>query len=248
MELVWSQKFRVFAYEVTAHGEARMEVLMNYLQEAAGNHAASWRLGVGDLRALGRAWLLSRYHLRIQRYPRLGEQVQVSTWPSGMQEAFALRDFEIALADGTPLAVATSSWVVFDLEAKQPLPIARALPAEFLLERRSLEDSFLHLPELEAAERSVRLRTMLRDLDLNRHVNHTVYVQWALESAPAGLVSRRQPVELEVGYRAEAFYGDEVLSECRAENADGPQVRLVHRIRHAHRGTELARLRTVWTR
>jgi acyl-CoA thioesterase FadM len=160
---------------------------------------------------------------------------------------FALRDFEIALADGTSLAVATSSWVVFDLEAKQPLPTARALPAEFLLERRSLNDPFVHLPGLKAAERSVRLRTVLRDLDLNRHVNHAVYVQWALECASAELASRQQPVGLEVGFRAEAFYGDEVVSESRTENADGPEVRLAHRIRHAHRDIELARLRTVWS-
>ncbi|MGI5861400.1 MAG: acyl-[acyl-carrier-protein] thioesterase [Myxococcales bacterium] len=248
MELVWKQGFRVFAYEVTPRGEARLETLMNYVQEAAGNHAASWKLGVGDLLALGRAWLLSRYHLRVDRYPRLGEEVQVTTWPSGLQEMFALRDFEIALADGAPLAVGTSSWVVFDLEAQQPLPTARALPPEFLLERRALEDSFSRLPGLEAAERSVRLRAMLRDLDLNRHVNHAVYVQWALESAPAELASRQQPTELEVGYRAEALYGDEVVSESREESSGGAEARLVHRICNAQSGVELARARTAWSR
>jgi acyl-CoA thioesterase FadM len=53
-------------------------------------------------------------------------------------------------------------------------------------------------------------------------------------------------MELEVSYRAEAFYGDEVLSAAqRVPGGDAGPV-FLHQILDAATGTELARLRTRW--
>jgi len=84
---------------------------------------------------------------------------------------------------------------------------------------------------------------LARDLDINRHVNHTVYVQWALEALPRELLLETAPAEIEVAYRAEAFYGDEIAARAQVEDA-GRSFR--HQIVNASTGAELARLRTLW--
>jgi medium-chain acyl-[acyl-carrier-protein] hydrolase len=90
-------------------------------------------------------------------------------------------------------------------------------------------------------------------LDLNKHVNNVVYIQWALEAVPEDVLTRRRPVELEVSYRAEAFYGDAVLSRAGADpgaatspagSTSGPV--FLHQIVNARTGAELTRLRTGW--
>jgi len=84
-------------------------------------------------------------------------------------------------------------------------------------------------------------------LDWNRHVNNAVYIQWALESVPPDLLMSRRPMELEVSYRAEAFYGDEVLSAAqRVPEGESAEAAFLHQILNAATGVELARLRTRW--
>jgi medium-chain acyl-[acyl-carrier-protein] hydrolase len=80
------------------------------------------------------------------------------------------------------------------------------------------------------------------DLDMNRHVNNAVYVGWALESAPDEVAETRVPVEIEVGYRAEALAGDTVLARCVPE-AGAASGTFLHEIVREKDGKELARLR-----
>ena len=200
-------------------------------------------------------WVLSRTHIRVHRYPSWGEKIEVLTWPSGRHGFFALRDFETTDGHGIAVFSATTSWMVIDLDRKQPLRIDDVLPAGFLLDKRALPDEFASLPVLDGAEREVSFRVEMNHLDLNRHVNNAVYVQWALEAAPEETLRRRRPVDVEVSYRAEAVYGDSVLSRSAAEAPlrPGPDIAEVaapaflHQIVNAVSGTELTRLRTRWT-
>ena len=57
---------------------------------------------------------------------------------------------------------------------------------------------------------------------------------------------KARPVELEVSYRAEAFYGEEVLSVVQRVPDLGPGPRFLHQILNAATGAELTRLRTRW--
>jgi len=246
MELLQRRQYRVASYHVGPRGEARPSAIMGLLEDSAGEHAASWKLSVPDLLPRGLTWVLSRYHLVIERWPRFGETVEVATWPSGRSSMFATRDFEVQACDGAPLAHATTSWAVLEVATKRPVPVTEVVPEAFLLERRSLADGFAVLPRLEKSEREVELPVMVRDLDMNLHVNHIVYVQWALEAAPLELTRARWPGAIEVSYRAEARLGDRIVSSAGDAPASGGQRVLVHRIANAQTGAELARVRTRW--
>jgi acyl-ACP thioesterase len=80
---------------------------------------------------------------------------------------------------------------------------------------------------------------------MNCHVNTAVDVGWALESAPSSVAAGRGPVDLEVGFRAEALAGDAVLARCAPEPGAGAG-RFLHEITRPQDGKELARLRVSW--
>lgn len=250
-DLLYRKEFSVHTYESDFQGLARPVSLLNFLQDAAGDHASLLGWSVTDLWKKNMTWVLSRTHILVHRYPAWGERLSVLTWPSGRHGYFALRDFEVSDADGSTVLVGTTSWMVLDLGRKQPLKVEDILPTNYLVDRRALPDDFAPLPVLDLPENELSFRVELGHLDLNKHVNNAVYIQWALEAVPEEVLARRRPVDIEVSYRAEALYGDTVLSRVCAVAAPTPggaapgRVYL-HQILNASSGAELTRLRTRW--
>lgn len=242
--LIYQAEYKVHTYEIDFRGRARLSSLLNFLQDSAGAQALELGFSVEALFRLGLTWVLSRYHIKIERYPRLGEKITVLTWPSGRSELFALRDYEVFDEAGQRILAGTSSWMVINLERKQPVPIDSLYQERIILSRRALEDNFEPLPLLPSAEREIEFPVEINHLDLNRHVNNVVYVQWALEAMPPEILWKEQPVEIEISYKAEAVYGHHVISRLyrvpRGENE------FWHQIVHSQNGRELARLRTRW--
>jgi acyl-ACP thioesterase len=245
MDMIYHKEYAVHTYETDARGLAKTVSLLNYLQDAAGEHAGRLGLSVPDLFKRGMTWVLSRYHVLIHRHPGVGERVEITTWPSGKNGYFATRDFEAASAAG-PVLSATSSWMILGLERKQPLKVDEVIDVPYAVDRRALDDPFASLPVPSARETELRFRVESGHLDWNRHVNNAVYVEWALEAAPAAVLVERRPLELEVSYRAETFYGQEVLSISQGVPAAGPGPVFLHQILNAATGAELTRLRTRW--
>ncbi len=245
METIHRREFRVQSYETDFRGAALPVSILNFLQEAAGEHAALLGLSVNELMRDGLTWVLSRYHVRIERYPRMGEELQVRTWPSGHEGFFWLRDFEAHDAAGEPLLAATSSWVLLHTASRQPVRDGYALSPDLLCAKRALADDFPRLSSCDAPERELAFRVGLHDLDWNDHVNHAVYVRWALETVPHDTLRGCRPVEIEAAYRAEALFGDAVVS--RLQRTSPPdEMRFAHSLVHEGTGQELTRLHTRW--
>jgi acyl-ACP thioesterase len=244
-ELAYRKEYTVHTYETDARGLARPVSLLNYLQDAAGDHAGRLGLSVADLFKRNMTWILSRYHVLVHRYPAVGARLELVTWPSAKNGYFAVRDFEASDAGG-PVLSATSSWMVISLDRKQPVKVDEVVDIPYALDRRALDDRFASLPVLSARDSEIRFRVETAHLDWNRHVNNAVYVQWALEGVPPEILMNRRPLDLEVSYRAEALYGDEILSAVQRLPQEGPGPVFLHQILNAATGAELARLRTKW--
>jgi medium-chain acyl-[acyl-carrier-protein] hydrolase len=252
-DLLYRKEFSIHSYELDFEGLTRPVSLLNFLQDAAGEHAAHLGWSVLDLLKRNMTWVLSRYHVRVERYPAWGERIVVLTWPSGRHGYFALRDFEVSDADGRTVVAATTSWMILDLGRKQPLKVDDILPNNFVVEKRALADDFAPLPVLERPDRELSFRVDLGHLDLNRHVNNAVYVQWALETVPWEISRCQRPVDVEVAYRAEAFFEEPILSRLQAVPASAapgaekdPEPVFLHQIVNASTGAELTRLRSRW--
>ena len=240
---VWSEAFRVRAYEVDASGRASVPALCNWLQEAAGNHATSLDWGLDDLHEKGLTWVLGRLHLRLAARPAWREDVTVSTWPAGVQRLYALREFRIA-GRGGELGVATTAWLLVSAASLRParLPvgleeIARDGPG------RVLDDPFAKLPEVTHPEFESTLEVRFSDLDMNRHANNVSLIACALEPLPENVVLGRSLAELEIEFRAEALRPDCLLVQAERH---GEGCRFVHRLRRERDGREVARALSVW--
>lgn len=244
IDAIHTKSFAVRAVDIDGTGRIQPIVFVEYLLEAAGEHAAAGGLAVTDLFRRGVTWVLSRFHVRFLRYPAWGQGLTIETWPSGRQPLFAIRDYAVSDESG-PVAEATSSWLIVDLKTRRPVRTEEHLEGFPLLEKRALADSFPSLPAPSRADGTAEFPVFHSDIDLNRHVTASVYIHRALETLPEEILFRLRPVSIEANFRGEAFYGDRLASRLQRLECSEPAA-FLHRISRAADDKELTLLRTTW--
>ena len=244
-DLIWTEEFTVRSYEMDRNGKVKFQSIANYLIDAASNHAL--HLGVSDVQLLQKklTWVLSRFHVQISKYPKWKETIKIQTWPSDKQSHFALRDFRILDSNNEIIGRATSSWMILDISKRKPVTLPDFMNGMFHPnEGRSIEDSFVKLPELQKFEYEKYFNVRLSDLDINRHVNFINYIEWAVETVPEEVWNNYQLKSMQVAFRAESRYGDRIHSQSTMQT-NGDKKHFIHRLKKedAH---ELTRLVTYW--
>ena len=241
---VWTESFLVRAYEADIAGNLGIVDLCNYLQEVAGNHARDLGVSIEFLQEQQMTWMLSRLHVQMERYPTWRETVVIRTWPSGHNGLHAIREFLIYTEDGTLIGKGTSGWLMIDLKRYRPIRIPAFIDALVTPHLpRPIDDSFNKLPSPKEAPSGPAFRVQYQDLDINQHANSMRFLVWALESVPYEWRTSRTLAGIEAQFRAEAKYGDELVSRivpCEDE------VTFRHGIYEQASGRELAVFRSVW--
>lgn len=247
---VWTERFPVRSYEVTPRGTASVPALTDYLQEAAGHHAADLGVSMQDLLAEGQAWVLAHLRLQIRRLPAWGDTVLVHTWPSGLEGLFATREFLLTTeqADAeAALARGTSAWLTIDTERRRPLrPLKVLRSLEPPPRDHALEHRFGDLPAPDRCDSEQRFRVRYHDLDVNRHVNNVRYLEWALETLPGDLLQSGRCTALALQFRAESTMGQDIHATAQIDRG-GSRTDVRHRLVHAADDRVLARATSRWT-
>jgi medium-chain acyl-[acyl-carrier-protein] hydrolase len=222
---------------------ARLLAVLDAMQETAGRHAGILGVGVRDLHAKGLTWVLTRLHVQVQSVPAAGRTVHIATWPSGRHRLFALREFRLNDPAGDEILKATSAWALMNMETRRPARLDPHLPVFSRTPERMISDDFPPLPPLAPGGAPARFNAVAADIDINDHVNNTVYMDWALRAIP-GEVRARQPLAMEAAFLGEARLGDEILCHSQS-SADNGNAVICQSLLAAKGGRELTRLR--WT-
>jgi medium-chain acyl-[acyl-carrier-protein] hydrolase len=242
---VFEREFPALFHDLDFNGNLGPVTLLNFMQTTASMHSLALGVSATDLRPHGLTWVVSRIHLIIDRYPRRGEIVRLRTWPAVREGLFTNREFELNDGAEQPLARASTSWALINISTRRPVKLEGNLPPYPLLARRAVNDDFAPLPLFPAASvPELTFRVLRADLDLNHHVNNTVFARWALEAVPDEIATGTLS-ELEISFRAEALYGETVISRCAIQES-GASPCCLHQIVNQRDNRELARLRTRW--
>ncbi len=244
-----TREFRVESGDCLTEMKASLACLCNKLQEAAGLHANSLGLGIGDLQAAGFTWVLTRLSIRAHRYPAWDETIYVTTWPCGTRgKLVALRHFIVTDSAGNRIAEASSEWLYIDLgslrPAKLPESFVGRVPADTYQLDIGQNEKFFE-PQRPEVLGAVSHTVRRHDIDANRHVNNIHYTEWALESLPEELFFRQAPASFDICYKQSAHLGDTIISGTETA-PDLPAGTYIHRITRASDNTLLALARSTF--
>lgn len=207
---------RVRYSECDDSGRLSLFSAMNYLQDCSTFQSAELGQGINGLESRGLAWVLSNWAIEVERLPRFGEFVRVSTWCYEMSHAHALRSFLLEGSSGEQLVRADSQWFVLDTATGH----VTRVPQDQLV---YLSDE----PRLEMAPLARRIKvsgpatmaphkTVKRyDLDTNHHVNNARYVRIATNALDA-LGIDVPLARIQVQYRTMALLDDVIVPQVHA--------------------------------
>lgn len=211
--------FEVLFYHLDRNGKLSIQSLMNFMQATANMHGKILGTSLDDFSEENYTWVFSRFHISVNKYPTHYEKVTVNTWRSVSKKCFAFREFEVLDEAGNLIAAATASAVLMDRDTRKPTEIPDLIKSQFAPGLgRALQDEFQPMQTLKEPQNSKSFYVRLSDIDMNHHVNNTSYVDWIIESVPEEILMSASLQSCEIGYKAEAFYGDKI--ECHSEPAD----------------------------
>ncbi|NEM96532.1 acyl-[acyl-carrier-protein] thioesterase [Pontibacter burrus] len=229
--------------EIDYQGNATMPALVSYMQEAAWENTRSMGISMYELLERGLTWVLQRMRVEMFRYPKHGETIVVETWASGRERVFLHRDFRIYSLENELLGQATSVWLVMDVVKRQLVSVPDFISEiEVVPNQEPLSFAKGKLPQLQEPQFREQMPVRWHDIDLNRHVTNTRYLQWILYTLPTEVLEQ-QLQELDVIYKAESLLGDTVISE--AGTGDTETI-VLHKLSSQQTGKELVQAKTVW--
>ena len=222
MSKTFSKDYTITCYEADANQLMRPTAMLDLMQEAANVNASTLGFGYDEMMNSNTAWVLSRIHVKFNNTPKWRDEVNLKTWHKGVSKLFYLRDFILSDKEGNPMILATTSWLIIDMNTRR-------------LVRNSdlaLNDTAMHAIETPADKVVVPVDIepeLVRkhpvtwsEIDTNGHVNNVKYAVWAIDAVKPEDIKERPLKELLINYDAEVMPGDVVkISRVRQESEEG---------------------------
>ncbi|MCP4114942.1 MAG: hypothetical protein GY737_05950 [Desulfobacteraceae bacterium] len=230
-----------------SQGQLKIVSILNFLQDAASEHAAALGVSGFDLAREDLAWVISRYQIEIKAAPKWRDEIWIETWRSPVKNLYELRQFRIIDREARELITARAFWVMVKKENGRPVRLSRYLSDRFLEKSTpsSATEMFQTPKDPGRVDFELPFKIRMHDLDLNHHVNNAIYVEWAVETVPETLLLNYRPATINVSFHRESFYGDAIVSRTQIlETPEGPQT--LHSILGKEGTMELARINILW--
>lgn len=208
---------RVRYSECDSDSNLTLTGIVNYLQDCSVFQSNDLGVGIDYLTGHHLGWVVNYWQIDIKQRPKLSEKITIGTNPYKLNGYFGLRNFCIDTPEGDRLVAANSVWTLIDTDAVTPAKLP-----EKMIDAYEMQPKF----DMEYTSRKIRLPQELEgqgveagnvtatefDLDSNRHVNNSRYVDWAV-SAMETCDSTFNPLSisrLRVEYRRQVVLGETV--------------------------------------
>ena len=212
MSAIQKYTYKISSFHTDASSRLFVHQMLNFFQDAAHNHADGFGFGQKQLVNHDLFWVLSRLTIEILSLPKLGDEIELSTWVKSIRGSISEREFSISL-DGQVLVNASSLWFCLSGQSHKP---AR-LPDEYtnLMDinntyaTRSGSEKVVEDAERDRS-RGIHVTAHYSDIDMVDHVNNATYARWMMDEIPVHYQQRNTINKLNINYLGECFVGDQV--------------------------------------
>ena len=216
--MFYTENFRINLSMLNKSNYISNKGFLSILQDIAEMHSSSVGYGVTDIEKTNYSWALLNWKVKIISRPKYGDIITINTWSRYSTKLYSYRDFEILNSNGDVIAIATSKWVLINVETGRIAKIEDKLIAKYFPEDKSVF-SIIELPKLEELKQySYPIRKS--DIDVNNHMNNLCYLDVASEVLPENIVGANECNEFEIMYKKQIKLDDNIIV-FYGKNVDG---------------------------
>jgi len=218
-DLTLYTQFKITSADTDMYTRIRAGAIVNLLIQSAINSAESLGFGFHGLKEQKLFWVLSRMTVEIYHPLTWNQETEVETWPKSLEGLLYTRDYIIRDNAQNIIARATSGWLAIDTETKKPKTIDGIKSEMFvhLKEKHAINVSPEKLPPTHDGD-IFTTHSGYFDIDLNRHVTSTRYIDWMMDTFPVEFHHKHYPKRISVNFMKETMPGDSIsIIRCNTD-------------------------------
>lgn len=246
MGRVFEKQYEINYYNLDNSLKCKITSILDFFCDIGMQQSEELGVGVDSLTARNLTWVFYKYNINMKRYPRYGEKIRIITDPIGFKKFYAFRDYTILDEGNKVIGEGKSLFFLIDLAKRRPTRIPKDLYEAYGCADEIKDNPTIVDPEKLEEEQYFREFYVRRsDIDSNKHVNNTKYVEWALEVIPDEIVDEYELDNISIVYSKEITYGHMVKTKCSVHNEDNGIIKIRHLIQDDE-GRDITLINTFW--
>ncbi len=196
------RKYAIKYTDVDAYDNIKFSSLLSFLEESACLSADELGFGYSALSPQNIGFIVANWYISLSRPIKLGDELEVHTWPLKPKHLIFLRDFEL-YCHGEKVGVCTSRWCMVDLKTFSVLPTSAFFEEGFFdgyNTERSIDFTAWKIRSAEGSEKIYARRAAYSDCDHYFHVNNTKYADFVSDAFNASDFNKKYINSFQITY------------------------------------------------
>ena len=198
------------SHEADFLSQANIITLFSHTLDTAGYASNGRAYSIDTLQEQGLSWVLSRFAIEVNRYPKQFEEITIETWIEDINKLVSTRNFQIFDQNRELIAKACSLWSMIDQNTRRPVNLLETLykDAPILAEANDMERP-VRILEVKG-EKVDEVKVRYSDIDFNQHANSARYIKWQLDSYNLDMFKDKQVKRFDINFVQEVFFGEKL--------------------------------------
>lgn len=206
MAQIYSEQLTIPFDMTDVQQEIILSKFISYCLGVSGRQSAAFdRSDVAVFEQYGLVWVVTDYRLTISRLPRYAETVTIETEAVAYDKFICHRRFRVLDGEMAELLSIDCYFVLIDFQTRR----LSAVPEELIAPYAS--EQVKKLPRLTPRfslqePLTINYAISYFDIDLNRHVNNGVYIDWIFDSVGWDFLQQHHPKTISLKYVKEISF------------------------------------------
>jgi acyl-ACP thioesterase len=209
--MYYEKTIKINYYDCDCSNLLKLSCAMQHLQQTSSEQLERLGFSPARLYAENMVFLLSKMCIKINRMPEGTSEVKIGTTPVGTQGVRFLREFVIKSREGERLLSALTLWVLVDPHSHKvirPSKFPYQLQFQPTILDGAVADQEVPGEQEEGTPAIMDIPIRYSHLDLNRHVNNSVYGDFICDALPYEKLTARGLDTVILNFRNEVRWGD----------------------------------------
>ena len=219
--MIVEHEYDIKLSEIGKTNKMTNKAILGCLEDIGGIHSNIAGNGILDIPRTHLTWVLLDWKLKIIRRPSYTEKIKIKTWSRRTIKCYSYRDFEIYDLQGMLIGIATSKWVLVNIETGRIEKVEDSLISKYKPETGKtvfVEEDIEKIREPEQYLSETEYQAKRIDIDVNNHMHNLNYIELAVEALPEEIYQKEEFNNVRITYKKEIKLGETVKCKYTYQN------------------------------